>query len=319
MSRDTNARLRRLLAVVPWVVERDGPLVTEVCERFSCSESELVEDLRLLFLCGLHPYTPDALIDVDIAEGRVWIRYADYFSRPLRLTAAEGLALLAAGRAALATPGSDASGPLARGLAKLGAALGVDAEQAVEVDLPGVPEEVTSAIDEAVRTRHQVEIDYYSYGRDEWTRRTVDPRAVGLAQGQWYLSAYCHTAVDERLFRLDRIRSATVLDTRFDPPPGPPAPPAYTPGHDDPRVTLELDPGARWVVEQYPTEAVDVTGDGGVRVRLAVSNRAWFERLLLRLGTAARVVDPGAAGVDVAGAARRVLARYGGSSGTLPS
>ena len=317
MSRDTTARLRRLLAVVPWVVERDGPLVSEVCERFACSESELVEDLRLLFLCGLHPYTPDALIDVDIADGRVWIRYADYFSRPLRLSPAEGLALLAAGRAALATPGADPSGPLARGLVKLGAVLGVDAEAALEVSLSGAPEEVTSAIDEAVRARRQLEIDYYSYGRDTWTRRTVDPLAVGSAQGQWYLSAYCHTARDERLFRLDRVRAATVLERVFDPPPGPPAPPAYVPAADDPRLTLELAPGARWVAEQYPTEAVEELADGTLRVRLAVSNPAWLERLLLRLGPAARVVDDAPGGVDVGAAARRLLARYRRSSGTL--
>ena len=51
------------------------------------------------------------LIDVDIAEGRVWIRYADYFARPLRLTPAEGLGLLARGRTLLATPAPTPTGP----------------------------------------------------------------------------------------------------------------------------------------------------------------------------------------------------------------
>ncbi|MEA2704963.1 MAG: proteasome accessory factor, partial [Actinomycetota bacterium] len=126
-------RLQRLLAVVPWVAGRDGPRLEEVCARFDCREDELVDDLQMLFLCGLHPYTPDMLIDVDIADGRVWIRYADYFARPLRLTPAEGLGLLAAGRTLLATPGAESGGPLERGLAKLAAALGVDADKAVEI------------------------------------------------------------------------------------------------------------------------------------------------------------------------------------------
>ena len=104
-------RLQRLLAVMPWVAGRDGPRLEEVCARFDCREDELVDDLELLFLCGLHPYTPDMLIDVDIADGRVWIRYADYFARPLRLTPAEGLALLAAGRTLLVTPGADPAAP----------------------------------------------------------------------------------------------------------------------------------------------------------------------------------------------------------------
>ena len=97
-------RLRRLLALVPWVAAHDGPTVDEVCTRFGCTEQELVEDLDLLFLCGLYPYTPDVLIETDIADGRVWIRYAEYFSRPLRLTPDEGAR--AAGEGAHAARGS---------------------------------------------------------------------------------------------------------------------------------------------------------------------------------------------------------------------
>ncbi|MBV9410525.1 MAG: hypothetical protein JO148_02930, partial [Acidimicrobiia bacterium] len=108
-------KLQRLLALVPWVASRDGPTLAEVCERFGCTEAELVSDLDRLFMCGLYPYTPDVLIEVDVADGRVWIRYADYFSRPLRLTPAEGLALLAAGKTVQSFPGADESGPLARG------------------------------------------------------------------------------------------------------------------------------------------------------------------------------------------------------------
>ena len=88
-------RLRRLLALVPWVAAHDGPTVEDVCMRFGCTESELVEDLGLLFLCGLYPYTPDVLIETDITDGRVWIRYAEYFSRPLRLTPEGGIQILA--------------------------------------------------------------------------------------------------------------------------------------------------------------------------------------------------------------------------------
>jgi proteasome accessory factor C len=301
-------RLQRLLALVPWVAARDGPPVAEVCTRFGCTEAELVEDLQLLFLCGLHPYTPDVLIDVDLHDGRVWIRYADYFSRPLRLTPAEGLALLAAGTTLLAAPGADADGPLARGLAKLSAALGVDTADLVEVALGPVPPETLRVLSTAAARQRQVEIEYYAFGRDEWTRRVVDPYAVFSAGGQWYLAAYCHAVADERLFRVDRLREATVLDSTFRPPARRPELTTYQPRPDDPRVVLELEPDGRWVAEQYPTEAVEELGDGRLRVTLAVSERAWLERLLLRLGLAARVVT-GDAGVAT-DAARRVLARY---------
>lgn len=319
VKRSADERLQRLLAVVPWVAERDGPRLTEVCARFGLTEEELLDDLRQLFLCGLYPYTPDVLIDVDIAEGRVWIRYAEYFSRPLRLTPAEALALLAAGQSVMAAPGTDGDGPLGRGLAKLGRALGVEGGEALDISLGGVAEGIMEAIRPAVEAGLQVEIDYYAFGRDEWTTRVVDPFAVFSAGGQWYLSAYCHRVDDERLFRMDRVRSLRVLASHFTPPVVAPELSVYRPGDEDPRITLELEPGGRWVVEQYPVESVQDLGDGRTRVTMVVSNQAWADRLLLRLGPAARVLDS-AGRADpsaVAAAAGRVLVRYQGGSGSL--
>ncbi|MGH9156918.1 MAG: helix-turn-helix transcriptional regulator [Acidimicrobiales bacterium] len=320
LKRSADERLQRLLAVVPWVAERDGPRLAEVCTRFGLTQEELLDDLRQLFLCGLYPYTPDVLIDVDIADGRVWIRYAEYFSRPLRLTPAEALALLAAGQSVMAAPGTDPNGPLGRGLAKLGRALGVEGGEALDISLGGVAEGIMETIRPAVEARLQVEIDYYAFGRDEWTTRVIDPFAVFSAGGQWYLSAFCHRVDDERLFRMDRVRSLRVLAAHFTPPAVAPELCVYRPGDGDPRVTLELEPQGRWVVEQYPVESVHELGDGRSRVTMAVSNQAWADRLLLRLGPVARVVDS-AGRADpsaVAAAARRVLARYREGSGSLP-
>ena len=303
-------RLQRLLAIIPWVASHDGPRVAEVCARFGCTQAELVDDLELLFLCGLHPYTPDMLIDVDIADGRVWIRYAEYFSRPLRLTPTEGLALLASGRTVLATTGGDDDGPLARGLHKLATAMGVDAGEAVEIELGPVADDLLATLRGAAGAHRQVEIDYYSFGRDERARRVIDPYAVFSASGQWYVSGWCHRVDDERLFRVDRIASAVALDSSFTPPRKTPDLAAYRPGAEDPRVTLELEPSARWVAEQYPMEKVEEVDGGRLRVTLVASQPAWLERLLLRLGRRATVVE-GDEGVGAA-AARRLLTRYQG-------
>jgi proteasome accessory factor C len=294
------------------VAAHDGPRLADVRTRFGCTDDELLDDLQLLFLCGLHPYTPDMLIEVDIAEGRVWIRYAEYFSRPLRLTPAEGLALLAAGQAVLARPGADETGPLARGLGKLAGALGIEAGEAVEVALAPAAAEVMAALTEGANQRRQVEIDYYSFGRDSWGRRVVDPLNVFSAGGQWYLSAWCHSVDDERLFRVDRVRAARLLDSTFDSPSTRRDFAVYRPRPEDPRITLELEPPGRWMIDQYPVEMVEELAGGRARVTLAVSERAWLERLLLRLGPAARVVE-GEAGVGPA-AACRLLARYRGSA-----
>jgi proteasome accessory factor C len=302
-------RLRRLLALVPWVVARDGPSIDEVCRRFGLTEDELISELDLVWCCGVHPFTPDSLIEVATEDGRVWIRYADWFDRPLRLTPEEGLALVAAGTALLAVPGADPDGPLARGLRKIAAVLGIDSDGAIEVRLGTVPEAVLSSLRDAVAARRQVEIDYYVYGRDERTRRVVDPYTVFTAEGEWYVVGWCHLAEAVRRFRVDRIRSLVTLDRTFDPPAEVPRPEVFEARAEDRRVSLRLAPRARWVAEQYPMESIAEGPDGELDVTLVISETAWLERLLLRLGTDARVLD-GAQGV-AREAADRVLTRYG--------
>ena len=312
MTRPSSAqRLARLLAVVPWVVAHDGPTVSEVCQRFGISEQELVADLNLLFMCGVYPYTPDALIEVDLDGGRVWVRFADWFQRPLRLSAPEGLALLAAARAMLAMPVPGAGEPsaLASAVAKLGTVLGAGGDDPLEIALGAAAADVLEALQKAVAEGRKVFLDYYSFGRDETGTRVVRPWRVFSSGGHWYLLAWCEKVDAKRLFRVDRARAATVLAEHFDPPDDLGPVPVYEGGADDPLVTLDLAPGAHWVAERYPHEGVVDLGDGVWRARLRVSSRAWLERLLLRAGPDVTVVS-GGDGVASA-AARRILAVYG--------
>jgi len=305
--RTADDRLKRLLAMVPWVAAQDGAPIEEVCARFGYTEAELAEDLEQLFVCGIYPFTPDTLIEADMDEGRVSIRFAHAFTRPLTLTPGEALHLLAAGSALLAAGAAEPSSPLARGLAKLAAILGLDPDEVIEVELGSAPPEVLATLQAAVVEHHQVSIEYYSFGRDVFARRTIDPLKVFNAAGQWYVSAYCHAVEDLRLFRLDRMRAAQRLDTTFTPRAAP-DPSVFSPRGDDPLVVLDLTSRAAWVAEQYPYEAITRRKNGTIRLTLRVSERAWLERLLLRLGPDAKVVK-GAEGV-AADAARRVLKRY---------
>ena len=308
-------RLRRLLSIVPWVAAHDGPSIDEVCVRFDIDREELLADLDVVFMVGIHPFTPDTLMDVVVEDDRVWIHYADFFSRPLRLTPDQALGLVAAGSSLLDIPGADPEGPLARGLAKLAAAIGVDPDDTIEVTLGEAPLETLELLQQAARDRHQVELDYYTFSRDERTHRVVEPWRVYADAGEWYVAGWCHLAGGERIFRVDRIHDAVVLEDTFEAPDEPPELGVYSPQKSDPRVTLELDPEARWVAEQYPCEDVKDLGDGRTRVRLAVSGVPWLERLLLRLGPHATVVRS-TGGLDAAqtgaSAAARVLTRYQG-------
>lgn len=300
-------RLRRVLALVPYIAARDEVSVAELARTFGVSETVILRDLEVLPFCGLPPYTADRLIDVAIVAGCVSVRFAEYFSRPLRLTPAEGFALLAAGRALLAVPGSEAHGPLASALAKLERTLG--AHEVVEVDIGD--QEHVERLHRAAAGRERLEIDYYSFGRDTATTRRIDPYAVVTLRGNWYLAAYCHSASDDRLFRVDRIQAVRETGEQFDARAHGEVPAdVFQPSAQDTRVTLSLPGSASWVAESYPVESVKTQRGGRLRVVLAVSTRAFLERLLLLVGPEATVISPRGWKTAGAEAASRVLALY---------
>lgn len=310
MTREpADARLGRLLAIVPWVAAHDGPLVSEVCERFGVAEKDLVADLNLLFLCGVYPFTPDVLIDVNIADGRVWISMADYFRRPLRLNPQEGLALASVASAFLAVPGADPGGALSTALEKLQTVLGVGGDDALEVELADAPATLET-VRVAADSKEKVVIDYYSFGRDGHSTRTVQPWRVFNSAGQWYVSGWCESASAERLFRVDRISRAELTGVAFDRPVGTRLvdAPVFHPDPTDPTVVVDLQPTVHWIAEQYPNESVEERPDGILRVTLRSGQKAWLERLLLRAGPHLQVVE-GDEGTGPAAAAR-LLDRY---------
>ena len=113
--RPTHLRLRRLLVMLPWLMERGEVPLEEMARRFRLSEAELVADLELASMCGLPPFV-DELIDVFVDEGTVYAGVPRVFTKPMRLTAPEAFALMAAGRAALQLPGAEADGPALAGV-----------------------------------------------------------------------------------------------------------------------------------------------------------------------------------------------------------
>jgi proteasome accessory factor C len=288
---DLEERFRRLLLLVPYVLRRNGAPVAEVCERFGIKRSELVADLNLLFMCGLPGYGPGDLIEAFIDGGQVWIRMADYFSRPMRLTAAEGLLLYAGARALAAVGGPDPA--LDRAVTRLKEALSPGMLERVNVGLE-TPREL-AVVKGALESRHRLHIVYQSQSKDEITEREVDPWALLLSEGFWYLVGWCHKVSDERIFRLDRMREVRQIAAKAS------IPEDFDVTHygsvyfESPQavdVILDIAPRANWVCDYYPLVSREQLDDGWMRIELRAGGMAWLERLLLRLGPEARVVEP---------------------------
>ncbi len=314
MTAAATDRLSRLLALVPYLVSRQGIPLAEAAAEFDISQAQLVKDLELLFVCGTPGHLPDDLIEVDWDDGNVFLSNADPIARPLRLDVDEALALLVGLRALTDVPGLHDRDALQRTLLKLEAAAGESATASsqvrVEVEAQGPLAEVRRALAEGRR----VHLSYFVPARDETTERDVDPMRVLLVDDHWYLEGWCRRAEDVRLFRLDRVDAITLLDLPAEVPAAAAerdlAEGLFIASPDDVPVTLELAPPAHWVADYYAVDQVDQLGDDLLLVRLRVADDAWLRQLALRLGGALRVLDPPGLADEVAAAARSALAAY---------
>jgi proteasome accessory factor C len=310
-ERAAESRLSRLLVMLPWLMERREVPLAEVAATFNMTAEEVAAELELAAMCGVPPFV-DELIDVFIDGETVFVGVPRLFTRPLRLTAPEGFAIVAAGRAAMQLPGADPASALARGLAKLAAALGEEAdESAFVVDLAPTPM-IDELVDATERTE-RLRIRYWTASRDEVTERELTPRRVFHERGEWYVAGDDHRSGESRTFRVDRIESLDRTGTFDDPPVGAEVPGSSVGWAADgslPRVTVRLQPAARWVIEEYPVDSMKELSGGVVEARFAVVSERWLERVLLRSGVDAKVVEPARWRDLGKRAAARVLARY---------
>ena len=308
--------LPRLLALVPWLLSHPDTPVGEVAARFGVDEKQIRKDLDLLWMCGLPGHGPGDLMDVVYDGDRVSLSNADTIGQPLRLTADEALALVAALRALLGVPGLVETGAVDRALAKLEAAAGgvvSGGDVTVATDVLADPQVVATVAD-ALAAGRRLHLTYWVPARDESTERDVDPIRMFTSDGVPYLVGWCRLVDDVRTFRLDRALTVAALDIRADVPVEARARALdagmFTPATDDPRVTLELDRRGRWVADYYPCESVEERAGGGLTVILRARDEAWIRRLALGLAGAGRVIDPPELAEAVREDARRALSHY---------
>ncbi len=301
-----------MLAVVPYLVKHPGTTIEEASALFSVDPRELRRDLDLLFMAGLPPYGPGDLIDVLVEDdGSIWISMANHFSRPLRLTRQEALAILVRATELAATPGVPEAPALDAALAKLRASLGeIDGiERYTEARAPAALDQVRAAAE----SHEQIRIDYVAASTGDRAWRSVEPEHVFAEGGNWYVVAWDTQADGERMFRVDRIVKTESTGKRFEPRGLRGAGrPLYTPSGSDVEVRLLLGPRARWLAEYYVTSHTRERQGGELEATFPAGRTAWIARALLAMGREARVLEPSSLVDEVRELASRTLALYRG-------
>lgn len=130
---------------------------------------------------------------------------------------------------------------LPEGVGRQAAALREYASAAPDRDAARPDPATTSTLVAAVAARCRVRVTYRSDAGKEWESE-VDPWAVVVRHGRWYLLCHSHRADAIRTYRLDRIHAVERTAHGFEPP------------RDlDPVAALEENLGVGW---EYPTRVV---------------------------------------------------------------
>ncbi|MER7366854.1 helix-turn-helix transcriptional regulator [Nonomuraea wenchangensis] len=223
---------------------------------------------------------------------------------PLTFTAAEALGLVMAVLDGHHDAG-DPSDPVGSALGKIMRALpeqvAAQAEAVRRTTAP-VPDrsaarpdpDITAALVQACSARRRARLGYRSEAGNERLIE-VDPWAVVVRHGRWYLLCWSHTSAGRRAYRVDRVGDVRVLDVPFEPPAG-----------LDAAAVLEEHLAVGWdheveVVVEAPAERVAVwlsrvmgrpepLGAATTRLVGSTNNPAWYAEELARLPVPYRIV-----------------------------
>jgi proteasome accessory factor C len=306
MSNDAALQLRRLLRLIPRLADGDEHTLDTVARLAGTDTGTILDDLHSLS----HRYgDPGGFVpglNIFIEAGSVML-HTNHFQRPMRLTAAElcaldlGLAMLHGERPPNEHATIDqARARLRKALARLpDAEIPCDTTGAVgmryaELGLTG-DAAMLATLRTGVREKRKVRITYRSADVDESSTRIISPYGLIAASGAWYVAAHCEDRDAIRIFRLDRIESATLTPQLFDVPESFSLDSVVENGkvfaaEESEVLRVRYSPRiARWIAER---EGVAVGADGSVTIEHPLADVRWAVRHVLQYGSDAEVLGP---------------------------
>ncbi len=218
--------------------------------------------------------------------------------------------------------------PLGQRIESLLEATGVNASEVAHrirvVSIAGrsVPDRVFRACADAVLSRRRLSIDYRARGRDGAAEsRDVSPQRLTRYRDNWYLDAWCHLRDGLRVFAVDAIRNALVLEADaisiddaelnrvFKSSYG------IFSGEADKQATLRFTPHrSRWVSKEdwHGKQQGRFLPDGSWELKVPYAHSEELVMDILKYGPDVEVVGPDQLRAQVGELLREATALYGG-------
>jgi predicted DNA-binding transcriptional regulator YafY len=242
---------------------------------------------------------------------------------PLMFTAPEALALV---MAVLEGRAHDPTDPVGQAVGKIIRVLPQPVAEPVEAVVrmsertpdgqPSAPDpQVTAGVVQGCAARQRLRLSY-QLGPDKIREMDVDPWAIVVRFGRWYLLGWSHTVDARRVLRLDRVVDVAELAETFE-----------APEDLDPLTAIEEHLSEGWhhkieIVVEAPADdvrcwiprkqgLVEPIDEGTSRVRASTNDLDWYAERLASVQAPFRVVSPPELREEVRAVGRRMLASAG--------
>jgi len=199
----------RMLDLVPFISSHQGIPTPELAAEFGISVEELLSDLNSLWMCGDNRFD---LIDIQFDSGYVTIRNAETLNLIRSLSQQEIVAVLL-GLDLIEKDLPEDREDLHGDIKGLRIKLGLEIARTVDAT-PAQDSQINSTISQALGRQGRLSITYYSPTDDEVSVREISPLHVSRSDNRDFLIAFCESAGAQRTFRIDRIQSATLLESK---------------------------------------------------------------------------------------------------------
>lgn len=280
-------RARRLITLLSRFRRDSHIALSELAQEMDVSEERLTDDLEMLSMCGVAPYDPGQLVPIYVDEGSVHVwGTMPALDRAIRLSLDESRALTAALQAA----GLSDDEPLVARLREAASSSLVpgEIESTIRAGMSSHDGDVYRALAHAIGEHHVVTVSYLTACSSAPSSRDVEPHALFAERGAWYLSAWCRRAAAWRVFRLDRIKDASVGSESFDPKAHGDEPDTQSalPSSGLDVAHLAFAPGEVFVERDWPgASVIETRTDGSVMIGVPLASEEWLaRRVVARLG-----------------------------------
>lgn len=172
-----------------------------------------------------------------------------------------------------------------------------DAPPPMKVDLSPWNEDETvtdkvKMLMDAMQQRTLVDIAYYNMEGIP-SNRWIEPMALTMRNGRWYLAAYCRTKEAIRNFKVNRIKTMAMTDQHFNPRDVQAVDDTADAGLDDVKKVLRFDAAAYpRVVDIFNADEIEETADGHLTVTTYRRSAWWLMSMILSFGHQVEVLEP---------------------------